>query len=106
MNGNSPPTLHKQFNTVHFIQVYIVRNNLYALFFSLWLLHPPIAFISQYQMLFKKKASRRKFSFIFPIDMIFHAENFASIKFLPYISKQQRKLAISTCHRNWHRLFS
>ena len=54
MNGNSPPTLHKQFNTVHFIQVYIVRNNLYALFFSLWLLHPPIAFISQDQMLFKK----------------------------------------------------
>ena len=28
MNGNSPPTLHKQFNTVHFIQVYIATQGL------------------------------------------------------------------------------
>lgn len=34
MNETSLSTLYKQFNTVHFVQVYMVRNSLYMLFFS------------------------------------------------------------------------
>lgn len=64
MNENASPTLHKQFNTIHVAQVYMVTNNLYE---DIIFLSPASTFpycIHFPNTLVEEKASKRDPSFL------------------------------------------
>lgn len=72
-NKKRPPILFKQFNTIHFVQLYMVRNNLYTLFFL------SLATTSPYCIYFPRAGALKKhlkeILLNFPYrKMIFHAK--------------------------------